>query len=129
MASITNNQLASFAADQLESGVKSSDLANQLAAFLTKERRTRDASTLFRLLEAEMSKRGKTQVTVISSYEVSEDVKKQLAKLLDVETPIFHEVIEPNVIGGVKARANESEIDLTVRGRLNRFKQQVISSK
>ena len=82
-----------------------------------------------RAVDEELTRRGSSQVVVTSAHEVSEATKKQLAKLLDVKNPTFSEVIDPSVIGGVKARSGESEIDLTVRARLNRFKQQVVGTE
>lgn len=129
MSKISIKQLAVYAVDQIEDGSSSSDVARKLASFLLQERRSRDASALFRALEKELDERGSAQVMITSAYEVSEDIKKQLASMLGAKNPVYDEVIDPSVIGGVKARAGESEIDLTVRARLNRFKQQVVNSR
>jgi len=127
MASIGIKQLAEYAVDQIESGVSAVDVSRKLASFLLQERRSRDSGAMLRAIEAEFSKRGSVQVTVTSAHEVSKEIEGQLASLLDVANPVFDRVIDPSVIGGVKASAGEKEIDLTVKSRLNRFKQQVIS--
>lgn len=128
MAAISISQLADYAVDQLAAGAPADDVARKLASFLLQERRTRDAGVLFHAIDKELAARGSTQVVVTSAHEVTDDTKKQLAAMLGAKNPVFDEVIDPGVIGGVKARAGESEIDLTVRARLNRFKQQVVSS-
>jgi F0F1-type ATP synthase delta subunit len=128
VSKITTNELAMYAVDQLETGVKAPALAQQLAAYLLEERRSRDMSAVMRAIDEELARRGSAQVTITAAHEVSEQTKKQLATLLDVKNPQFTEVIDPSVIGGVKARSGESEIDLTVRGRLNRFKINIVNS-
>jgi len=127
MSKISIKQLAIYTADQIAAGASSSDVAQKLAGYLLAERRTRDSPLLFRAIEKELDVRGSTQVTVTSAHGVSDEIKAQLAKILGAKNPTFDSVVDPSVIGGVKARAGESEIDLTVRARLNRFKQQVIN--
>ena len=65
------------------------------------------------------------QVTVTSAHTVADDVKAQLASLLGADNPSFTDVIDPSVIGGVKAVSGENQIDLTVRAKLNRFKSKI----
>jgi len=125
VSKITNNELAGYVVDQLEAGVNSELVARRVASLLIDERRTRDASTLLRAIEAALNDRGQTQITVTSAHELTIEIKNQLANILDVKSPVITEVIDPSVIGGVKARAGEKEIDLTVRARFNRFKKQV----
>jgi len=86
-------------------------------------------SAVMRAIDEELARRGSAQVTITAAHAVSEQTKKQLAALLEIKNPQFNEVIDPSVIGGVKARSGESEIDLTVRGRLNRFKTEISESK
>ncbi len=129
MAKITVQQLAVYAVDQLEAGISSRKVAQKVASYLLDSRQSRELSSVLRAIEATLNKRGSSQVVITSAHEVSETVKQQLASLLGSKSPVFHEDIDPKVIGGVKARFGESEIDLTVRGRLNRFKSVVTRSE
>ena len=129
MSKITTSELAKYAVEQLESGIKAPALAHQLAAFLLDERRSRDMPAVMRAIDEELASRGSPQVVVTAVHEVSEQTKKQLAELLAVTNPVFSEVIDTSVIGGIKARSGESEIDLTVRGRLNKFKAAIAKAE
>ena len=129
MAKVSLQELATFTVDQLEAGESNNVVANRLAALLLDERRTRDLPKVLRAIDEELSARGSTQVTITAANETNEETKKQLAKLLGVDKPVFTEVIDKSVIGGVKARSGETEVDLTVRARLNKFKAQVNSGK
>ncbi len=128
MAKITVQQLAVYAVDQLEAGISSRKVAQKVASYLLDSRQSRELSSVLRAIEATLNKRGSSQVVITSAHEVSETVKQELATLLGAKSPVFHEDIDPKVIGGVKARFGESEIDLTVRGKLQRFKTIVSNS-
>lgn len=125
MSRIGIKQLSEYAVNQLEAGTDSSLVARKLACFLLAERRSSDAPLLFRAIEKELDERGSTQVTITSAHEISEQTKKQLAQMLNAKNPVFDSIIDPGVIGGVKAVAGENQVDLTVRNRLNKFKARV----
>lgn len=127
MTKITVNQLASYAVDELERGATSKHVARSIAGYLLQERQTRDYPKVIRAVEQELARRGSNQVTITSAHTVSDDVKKQLAKLLGADKPIFHEIVDPSVIGGVKAKSGETEVDLTVRARLNNFRTNIVN--
>jgi F0F1-type ATP synthase delta subunit len=129
MSKITTHELAKYAADQLDSGVEAPAIARQLAAYLIEERRSRELPAVMRAIDEELSRRGSSQLTITSAHATDLDTKKQLAKLLGIsaEKAVFSEVIDKTVIGGVKASSGETEIDLTVRARLNKFKVKVVN--
>ncbi len=129
VSKISTNELAEYAVEQLASGADSQLVARRLAAYLLQERRSRDMPAVMRAIEEELARRGSQQIVITSAHAILEETKKQLSALLDVKNPVFSEVIDPSVIGGVKARSGESEIDLTVSAKLNRFKAKVMESK
>lgn len=124
---ITASQLAVYAVDELEKGSSSKLVAEKLASYLLEERRSRDMPAVMRAINEVLASRGSDQVTITAAHPTSGETKKQLAKLLDAQNPVFFEVIDTQLIGGVKARSGESEIDLSVRGRLNRFKANIVN--
>ena len=128
MAKISTLELAKYAVDQMESGVDVSGIASHISAFLVDERRTRDAGEVLRAIDAELEKRGRNHVTITSAHEVSDEVKSQLAKLLGADKPMYTEIIDESVIGGVRAQSGEKQIDLTVKAKLARFKAEVMRS-
>ena len=116
-------QLAEYAVDRIALGESTKNVARRIASFLVSERRTREIPKLVRSIETELELRGSSQVTITSVHEVTDSTKMQLAAVLGAKTPVFSEVLDPTVIGGVKARSGETEIDLTIRGKLNSFKK------
>lgn len=128
MPKINNHQIAQFAVAQLEAGASTQEVARKVASYLLDNRQSRELPSVLRAIEAELNQRCKSQVVITSAREVAENVKQELASLLGAPKPVFYEEIDPKVIGGVKARFGESEIDLTVRGKLQRFKTIVANS-
>lgn len=129
MAKITNQELAKFAVDEIESGISEKAVAQKIAAFLLEERRTRDAAQVMRAIEDELARQGTNHVVITSAHDVTEQVKYELASLLDAKNPVFSDVIDKSVIGGVKAESGEKLIDLTVRARLQKFKAEIARSE
>lgn len=129
MTKTHNKQLAEIAVDALEKGVSVRTVADQIAATLIVERRSRDVAGVVRAIEKELARRGAVQVTVTSVHKVESAVKEQLARALGVNKPYFSEVIDSSVIGGVKATVLDQELDLTVKGKLMSFKKALNSSK
>ncbi len=129
MSKISIHQIAHYAVEQLEKGVTATEVSKHIAAYLIDGRQSRELPKVLRAVEAELNRRGSSQVVVTSAHAVSEAVKKELASILGAKNPVFYDEIDPSVIGGVKARSGESEIDLTVRGRLQRFKSEIVRTK
>ena len=128
MSKIAVKDLASYIVDSLDAGVDTSLLSKRIAAFLIEEKRSQDLTKLFRLVSEELSRRGSDQVLLVSARSLNSNIKNELAKLLTANNPVFTEVIDKSVIGGVKARSGELEIDLSLKSRLIRFKNIVARS-
>ena len=125
MAKITTKQLAHYAADQLQHGVTGKQVSLHIAALLVSERRSKDALAFARALEVELDSRGLTQVTITSAHEVSEAIKREVAHHLNAKNPTYTTVIDPTVIGGLKASTLHAQIDITIQGQLQSFKRKV----
>jgi len=121
MVQITTKMLAIYAADQLKAGISPQKLVDQVAAFLVSERRSGDVKLFSRLLQAERSRRGIGEITISSIVPIPETVKQQLAKKMDIKHPVFHEVIDAKIIGGIIASTSESTLDLSIAHKLTTF--------
>ena len=129
MSKDSTKQLAEYAVAAITDGVDVDVIVSRLAAYLIDAKRTRELPSLMRKIEAELEKRGTQQVVITSAHAVSEEIKMQLASLLGSKNPVFSTSIEPEMIGGVKARSGETEIDLTVRRKLMHFQQSIMSQE
>ena len=99
-------------------------LAKALAAYLVVERRTKDVNSLLRNLEQlRLTRDGVLEVSAASARPLSAETIKAIKALFDEKHIIVHEQQDPSLIGGVRVRAHDRQLDLSVRTRLQRLKK------
>jgi F-type H+-transporting ATPase subunit delta len=122
VAKPTKRQIAE-AVFALSGKASQAKLAKVLAAYLVAERRSGELDAIMRELKTIRERTNGTQeVTITTAFPATDKVKKQLKGLLSNDKVIMNEVIDKNVIGGVRMEANDYYLDLTVRNRLNKLK-------
>lgn len=129
MAGLSLRELANYAVNQLDAGMAAREVSARIASVLISDKRTKDAPALLRAIEKELMIRGISTVHITSAFPVDADIKETLAAMLGAQNPSYVETIDTHVVGGVLARSGSNEIDLTVRGKLQKFKNIVVSSK
>ena len=98
-------------------------LANAVAAYVVDERRTSELDAILREVSKLRSEQtGIVEATITSAFPVSDKLKKQIKSLLEQDKLVINEVIDKDVIGGVRVETSEKSLDLTVRNRLNKLK-------
>ena len=108
---------------ELSNKLTGKKLANAVAAYVVDERRTSELDAILRevnKLRNELT--GIVEATVTSAYPVSDKTKKQIKALLEQDKLVINEIIDKDVIGGVRVETSERSLDLTVRNRLNKLK-------
>lgn len=98
-------------------------LTDTLAAYLIANRRTGELDAIMREVSRQREKRDNvTEVTATSAFKLSDTAKKTIKQLLGNEKLIINEVVDADVLGGVRLETSELQLDLTVRNRLNQLK-------
>jgi len=98
-------------------------LTETVAAYLVANRRTSELDAIMREVSRQREQRDSvTEVTATSAYALTDGVKKTITSLLGNNKLIINEVVDPEVLGGVRLETSEVQLDLTVRNRLNRLK-------
>ncbi len=103
-------------------------LSRELAAYLLDENRTGELDSLMRDVIAYRAAEGIVEVTAVSAHELSEEVKQDIERLVqeqfqDVRKIIINQRTDTNMIGGVRLELVDRQLDMTVRAKLNRFKE------
>lgn len=107
---------------QLSRKMSEQELAKSIASYLQQERRSGELDAIMReVKELRHKETGVTEADVTSAFPVGSAVKKQIKQLFG-EKVLVNQVIDKNVIGGVRVETNEKYLDLTVRNRLNQLK-------
>ncbi len=98
-------------------------LGEMLASYLVQNRRSSELDSIMReVMRQREANSGVIEVTATSAFRLNDATKKAISALLGDENTIINEVIDPEMLGGVRLETSEKQLDLTVRNRLNRLK-------
>lgn len=105
-------------------------LAQMIADYLVKERRTSELEMIMRDVESLRENQGYIEATVTSAFPLSRTLHTELIGLLRKEFPqaqkiTIDEIVDPNVIGGLRVEAAGKQLDTTVRNKLQKLKAAV----
>jgi F0F1-type ATP synthase delta subunit len=131
---VSRTRIARAVADRtLEQGV-SKRLSRELAAYLLSERRTGELDSLLRDVQADWAEAGHVEVIATSAFPLTEAVRADITKRAKVLYPeakqfIINETHDPAVIGGVRLSFPDRQLDLSLRTKLNKFKQLATQGK
>lgn len=112
----------------LTSKTSASKATKSLAQYLVQERRTSELDAIMREVQAlRREQTGIEEFQLTSAFTLKDSVKKELTALLGGgKKTVVNEVIDKDVLGGVRVESSEAMLDLTVRNRLQKLKQGVV---
>lgn len=119
---------ALLAERSLASGANAEELSRLVAAYLLRNGRTGELGSLMRDVQQLRAERGVVEVTAVTAHELSAaakaDIEARIKQLYpDAKQIVISEVLDPEVVGGVRLELPHQQLDLSVRAKLNRFKQ------
>lgn len=121
---LSRRKIAAYFADRLLEGKKTA--VNELASYLVESGRERELDLIVRDIEAALAERGVLLADVASSNKLTTDVKKDIESYLKSVSGAkeihLRETVDPALIGGVRVTTPDSELDATLRHRLNQLK-------
>lgn len=121
-------RIASTIADHTLSSGASKVYAKEIAAYLLSERRVGELDSLLRDVQADWAHRGYVEIIARSTYPLTKTVSQDIIARMkpffaDADSIVVTEVIDPSVIGGVQIQLADRQLDLSIEGKLNTFKQ------
>ncbi|HVX24013.1 MAG TPA: F0F1 ATP synthase subunit delta [Candidatus Saccharimonadales bacterium] len=127
-------RIANVVADRSLKAGSTKRLSRELAAYLLDERRVHELDSILRDVQADWAEQGRVEVLAASAHDLSSkiqtDIKRQVKALYpNAKTIIVTPVHDPSVIGGVRLRLADRQLDLSVEAKLNRFKQLTTAGK
>lgn len=107
----------------LSQNTSKSRLAQTVAAYLVQHQRSGDLDAIMREVTRLREQQDDiVEATATTAFPINESLKKSIKNILQSNKLIINEVIDPEVLGGVRLETSEIELDLTVRNRLNELK-------
>lgn len=122
MSSPSRQQLAEVIL-RLSGRVSEKKLTETIAAYLVESRRTGELDAVMREVARLREKQDDvTEVTATSAFKLNDGARKAIKSLMGRKQLIINEVVDPELLGGVRLETSEELLDLTVRNRLNQLK-------
>jgi F0F1-type ATP synthase delta subunit len=110
------------------------EFGEEIAAYLLAEHRTAELSSLMRDLMQYRADHGIVEVLAYSAYPLSPASRNDIESNVQVTFPgvkkvIISEIIDADVVAGVRLESANEQLDLSARAQLNRFKQLTSAGK
>jgi F0F1-type ATP synthase delta subunit len=125
---VPRSRLSKVVAGRLQAGEDVNKVATEIAAYLLDENRVGELDSLLRDVQQYRADAGTVEVLARSAHPLTDSVKSDIEAQVRSVYPgaqqiIITELHDESVIGGVKLQLAHEQLDLTVRSKLNRFKQ------
>lgn len=103
-------------------------LGRSVAAYLLDAGRSGELASIMRDVMAYRTEQGQVEVLAVCAHPLTDSVRSIIREKIaeqypDASTIMVSEILDPGVIGGVRLELANQQLDLTVRAKLNRFKQ------
>ncbi len=120
---ISRRKLAMYIVDSLEKGASLSALLRELAAYLVLTKRTREAELVVRAVEDTLAERGSVIARVTTAHPLDATLRREIEQLVDAKTVHLYEIVDPEVIGGVRIETPGAFLDATLKRKLLALRQ------
>lgn len=102
--------------------------AKEVAAYLMAEKRVNGLDSIMRDVMDDWAKTGYLEVLVYSAHPLSAELKREITARIKAVSPQAEKIViteqrDLSVMGGVRLRLANRQLDLSVEHKLNRFKQ------
>lgn len=115
---LSRRKIARYAADATTNGKVPEAVVREVAAYLLESRRERELELIVRAIEDELEQRGIVVATVTSARPIDDTLRGELARHIDGKDVRLREVVDPNVIGGVRLQTPSRQLDATIKHKL-----------
>ena len=127
-------QLSRTVADKALKSGASAGLAKEVAAYLLTENRVGELDSVLRDIQNDWAEAGYVEVLAYSAHPLNAAIRSQIDREVkqvypDAKKIIITEIAEPTVIGGVRIKLPNKQLDLSIESKLHKFKQLTSTGK
>jgi F0F1-type ATP synthase delta subunit len=103
-------------------------LSREVAAYLLENNRVGELDSLLRDVQQQRADAGTVEAVAVSAYPLTDKVRSDIEVRVKAAVPsaksiIISEQLDPDMVGGVRLELANQQLDLSIRAKLNRFKQ------
>ena len=115
-------QIAQAITELMKSGESEENLVKSIAQYLSAERRTGELDKIMREVERlRLVNEDILEVEVFSAKGISAQIEQEIARLFSSSKVNVVKSIDRDLVGGVRIRTLDEQLDLSVRGRLKKL--------
>lgn len=116
-------ELAIAIREMIDSGEDEKKLIANVAQYLVEERRSGDLEHIMRELERiRLETDHILEVTAVSAYPLEADSKKIIKSIFANGYTIIIERLDESLVGGANVEASDKQVDASISGKLNKFR-------
>lgn len=128
MSKAPRSRLSAAIAERLDTTKSVAELGREVAAYLLQEGRVNELESVLRDIMQLRANAGVVEVIATSAHDLDTAAEAEIKAAIKQHYPAAKHIIisheyDPSVIGGVRLTLANEQLDLTVRSKLNRFKQ------
>jgi F0F1-type ATP synthase delta subunit len=128
MPKVPRHQIAAVLAQRSLGNIDVAKFSDEIAAYLLEAGRTGELESLLRDVMQYRADHGIVEVIAVSAHDLTAATKTDIEKQIRGLYPEAKQIIvtpqrDETVVGGVRLELANEQLDLTVRAKLNRFKQ------
>jgi F0F1-type ATP synthase delta subunit len=134
VSKVSRTQLAKLLAERFATTQDRAKLEQEVAAYLLSEKRASELDSLMRDIAQLRADQGYVEADVVRAFPLSPAAEADVKAVLKGAYPSaksirLNERRDERVIGGVKLELANQQMDMSIRAKLNRFKQLVTTGK
>ena len=128
MAKVSRHKIAAAIADRIDLARSDKALSREIAGYLLSVKRTSELNSVLRDVMEIRAERGVLEVTAVTAFPLTDRLHGDIEANVRTHFPAAKTVIvsesrDESVVGGVRLELANQQLDLSVRAKLNRFKQ------
>jgi F0F1-type ATP synthase delta subunit len=129
---VSRGKLAALIAERSLQSADAPALSQEIAAYLLSEGRSGELDSLLRDIMQYRADHGIVEVIAVTAHPLSDGVRRDIEAVIRSQYPSAQQVIiseehDGAVIGGVKLVLANQQLDLSIRAKLNRFRQLTVA--
>lgn len=122
------SNLAEYIVNNLADNVSSKKLAKNVAEYLLENKKVSDLESVMRDVVNLRTTKGFVEVDAYSAYKLSDKALSEIRSIVkkhfaNVKQVVVNNLIDKDLVGGVKLYIGSDRLDLSIKNKLNKFRE------
>lgn len=115
---LPRRKIAEYAAARITAGDPVATVLDEVAAYLLESGRVREQTLVVRAIEDALARMGNVVANVTTAHPLDADQRAEVKKLIGAHNVRLREVVNPDVLGGVRIETPGAKLDATLQRKI-----------